>query len=75
LAIYDRVMTKFVALELTANLIHFYEPLFGRFSEIASDKTFAWQTAVALCHGDLGAFRVLRHIAAIWRRDPVTALY
>ena len=35
MAIYDRVMTKFVALELTANLIHFYEPLFGRFSEIA----------------------------------------
>jgi hypothetical protein len=47
---------KIVALEPTADPIRFYEPLVGRFSKNASDKTFAWQTAAA-------------GLAAVWARE------
>jgi hypothetical protein len=47
---------KIVALEPTADPIRFYEPLVGRFSEKASDKTYAWQTAAA-------------GLAAVWARE------
>jgi hypothetical protein len=47
---------KIVALEPTSDQIRFNEPLVGRFSEKASDKTFAWQTAAA-------------GLAAVWARE------
>ncbi|KPK52308.1 MAG: hypothetical protein AMJ59_27030 [Gammaproteobacteria bacterium SG8_31] len=47
---------KIVALEPTADPIRFYEPLVGRFSEKASEKTYAWQTAAA-------------GLAAVWARE------
>jgi hypothetical protein len=47
---------KIVALEPTADPIRFYEPLVGRFSESAKDKTYAWQTAAA-------------GLAAVWARE------
>lgn len=47
---------KIVALEPTADPIRFNEPLVGRFSENAKDKTFAWQTAAA-------------GLAAVWARE------
>jgi hypothetical protein len=52
----DNFFGKIVALEPTADPIRFYEPLVGRFSENASDKTFAWQTAAA-------------GLAAVWARE------
>ena len=52
----DNFFGKIVALEPTADPIRLYEPLVGRFSEKASDKTFAWQTAAA-------------GLAAVWARE------
>jgi hypothetical protein len=52
----DNFFGKIIALEPTADPIRFYEPLVGRFSENASDKTFAWQTAAA-------------GLAAVWARE------
>ena len=52
----DNFFGKIVALEPTADPIRFYEPLVGRFSENASDQTFAWQTAAA-------------GLAAVWARE------
>jgi len=52
----DNFFGKIAALEPTADPIRFYEPLVGRFSENASDKTFAWQTGAA-------------GLAAVWARE------
>jgi hypothetical protein len=52
----DNFFGKIAALEPTANPIRFYEPLVGRFSENASDKTYAWQSAAA-------------GLAAVWARE------
>jgi len=52
----DNFFGKIVALEPTADPIRFNEPLVGRFSENASDKTYAWQTAAA-------------GLAAVWARE------
>jgi hypothetical protein len=51
----DNFFGKIAALEPTADPIRFYEPLIGRFSEKASDKTFAWQSQAA-------------GLAAVWAR-------
>ena len=52
----DNFFGKIVALEPTVNPIRFDEPLVGRFSENASDKTYAWQTGAA-------------GLAAVWARE------
>ena len=52
----DNFFGKIAALEPTADPIRFYEPLVGRFSESATDKTYAWQTGAA-------------GLAAVWARE------
>jgi hypothetical protein len=52
----DNFFGKIAALEPTADPIRFYEPLVGRFSENAADRTYAWQSAAA-------------GLAAVWARE------